>query len=329
MYEDRLDSSMHFPVRNPRKAGNRWGGRDSRPRNGRRAAVGRAQSAAVSVEHYENFPVASWLCPPALRPAVRAIYWFARTADDIADEGDAPAAERQAQLAAYRDDLAAAAAGRPGSGRWRGVFDPLATAMRGYGLPLPLLSALLDAFEEDTRHAGYADRAALLAYCSRSANPVGRLLLHLQGLDDPRLARRSDAVCSALQLVNFWQDLSVDVPRGRDYVPRSDAAAHATTPAACLRAPHADASRALVRDLCTWARTLMLEGAPIAPAMPGRVGWELRFVVQGGLRILAKIEAMNFASFARRPRLHAVDHLIIGLRALTMRPSLPERARIA
>lgn len=283
----------------------------------------------MSVEHYENFPVASWLCPPALRPAVRAIYWFARTADDIADEGDAPATERQALLAAYRDDLARAAAGARGSGRWAGVFDPLAEVIAAYRLPLPLLTALLDAFEEDTRHAGYADRAALLRYCSRSANPIGRLLLHLHRIDDATLLRRSDAVCSALQLINFWQDLSVDVPRGRVYVPRADAAAHATTVEACARAPHADASRALVRDLCAWARELMLEGAPIAPAVPGRVGWELRFVVQGGLRILAKIESMNFASFARRPRLHAADHLMIGVRALTMRPSLPEQARIA
>ena len=283
----------------------------------------------MSVEHYENFPVASWLCPPALRPAVRAIYWFARTADDIADEGDAAAPVRQALLADYRAELARAAAGQPAGERWRGVFEPLAAAIRDYALPLPLLSALLDAFEEDTRHAGYADRAALLAYCSRSANPVGRLLLHLHGIADAQLQRRSDAVCSALQLVNFWQDLSVDLPRGRDYVPRSDAAAHATTPAQCLRAPHADASRALVRELCAWARELMLEGAPIARAVPGRVGWELRLVVQGGLGILAKIEAMNFASFARRPRLHTVDHLLIGLRALTMRPSLPQPARIA
>ena len=283
----------------------------------------------MSVEHYENFPVASWLCPPALRPAVRAISWFARTADDIADEGDAAAPVRQALLADYRAELARAAAGQPAGERWRGVFEPLADAIRDYALPLPLLSALLDAFEEDTRHAGYADRAALLAYCSRSANPVGRLLLHLHGIADAQLQRRSDAVCSALQLVNFWQDLSVDLPRGRDYVPRSDAAAHATTPAQCLRAPHADASRALVRELCAWARELMLEGAPIARAVPGRVGWELRLVVQGGLGILAKIEAMNFASFARRPRLHTVDHLLIGLRALTMRPSLPQPARIA
>jgi squalene synthase HpnC len=283
----------------------------------------------VSVEHYENFPVASWLCPPGLRPAVRAIYWFARTADDIADEGDAPAAERQATLAAYRADLLRAAAGEPGSGRWAGVFDPLAAMIAAHRLPLPLLAALLDAFEEDTRHAGYADRAALLQYCSRSANPIGRLLLHLHGLADPVLLRQSDAVCTALQLINFWQDLSVDIPRGRNYVPRTDAAAHGTTPADCLRAPHADASRALVRELCAWAQSLMLEGAPIALAVPGRVGWELRFVVQGGLRILAKIAAMNFASFARRPRLHAADHLAIGLRALTMRSSLSERTRIA
>ncbi len=287
-----------------------------------RAHRAQAQSAAVSVEHYENFPVASWLCPPRLRPAVRAIYWFARTADDIADEGDAPAAERQAVLRDYRADLAAAAIGQPGSGRWAGVFDPLAAMIAAHHLPVPLLEALLDAFEEDTRHAGYPDRAALLRYCSRSANPIGRLLLHLHGLDDPVLLAQSDAVCSALQLINFWQDLSVDLPRGRDYVPRADALAHATTSRACAQAPHADASRALVRELCAWSRELMQSGAPIALAVPGRVGWELRLVVQGGLRILAKIEAMNFASFARRPRLNAADHLVIGLRALTMRPSL-------
>jgi len=283
----------------------------------------------VSVEHYENFPVASWLCPPGLRPAVRAIYWFARIADDIADEGDAPAAERQALLAQYRADLLHAATGRPGSGRWAGVFDPLATMIERHRLPVPLLAALLDAFEEDTRHAGYADRAALLDYCSRSANPIGRLLLHLHGLDDPQLLERSDAVCSALQLVNFWQDLSVDGPRGRRYVPLADAQAHGTSFEACLRAPHADASRALVRDLCAWTQALMDEGAPIALDVPGRVGWELRAVVQGGSRILAKIAAMNFASFARRPHLNAFDHLVVGARALTMRPSPAESKRPA
>jgi squalene synthase HpnC len=283
----------------------------------------------VSVEHYENFPVASWLCPAALRPAVRAIYWFARTADDIADEGNASAAQRQDLLHDYRADLLRVAAGAAPAERWRGVFAPLARAIADYRLPLPLLLALLDAFEEDTRHAGYADRDALLRYCSRSANPVGRLLLHLHGLDDPALAARSDAVCTALQLINFWQDLSVDLPRGRDYVPRNDAARHGTDALACLRAPAAPASRALVRDLCDWARELMLQGAPLAPAVPGRIGWELRLVVQGGLRILEKIAAMDHASFARRPRLHRADQLLAGMRALTMRPTPPTSTRPA
>jgi squalene synthase HpnC len=310
--------------------GSQFSNRAVRGRLHRRGDAWRVHnSPPVSVEHYENFPVASWLCPPTLRPAVRAIYWFARTADDIADEGDAPAEARQALLADYRADLMRAAAGATGSGRWAGVFDPLAAVIAEHRLPLPLLAALLDAFEEDTRHAGYTDRAALLHYCSHSANPIGRLLLHLHGIAEPALLRQSDAVCSALQLINFWQDLSVDVPRGRVYVPRSDVAVHAATPQACLESPHAEASRALVRDLCAWAHALMIEGSPIALAVPGRVGWELRFVVQGGLRILAKIEAMNFASFARRPHLHLADHLLIGARALTMRPSLPKQTRTA
>jgi squalene synthase HpnC len=283
----------------------------------------------VSVEHYENFPVASWLCPSELRPAVRAIYWFARTADDIADEGDAPPEHRRALLSDYRDDLMKAASAGPVSVRWKGVFDPLAAVIASHRLPIAPLAALLDAFEEDTRHAGYADRAGLLAYCGRSANPIGRLLLHLHGIADPLLLARSDAVCTALQLINFWQDLSVDAPRGRDYVPRAAADARRTTTRACLAEPLAPASRALVRDLCDWARELMLQGAPIALDVPGRVGWELRLVVHGGLRILEKIAAMNFASFARRPRLHMADHLLIGARALTMRPSPPEQTRTA
>jgi squalene synthase HpnC len=273
----------------------------------------------VSVDHYENFPVASWLCPPEFRPAVRAIYWFARTADDIADEGDASPEERRRDLDAYRAELLEAAAGRVSPGRWQAVFAPLAGAIAAHRLPLAPLLDLLSAFEEDTHNAGYADRAQLLRYCERSANPIGRLLLHLHGLHSPALLRQSDAVCTALQLVNFWQDLGIDVPRGRHYVPRADAAAHGTDIARAHASPDAPATRALVRELVAWARSLMLEGAPIALAVPGRVGWELRLVVQGGLRILEKIEAMNFASFARRPRLQLADHLVIGCRALAMR----------
>ncbi|MGE5330956.1 MAG: squalene/phytoene synthase family protein, partial [Nitrospirota bacterium] len=169
-----------------------------------------AQPQAIT--HYENFPVASWLCPPHLRAPIAAIYAFARTADDLADEGNASPAERLSDLAAYRLDLQAIATGGVPSDRWTHVFAPLAAMLRQHALPVPLLADLLSAFVQDvekTRNsAGYATRAELLDYCRRSANPVGRLLLHLYGVHSAQALRESDAICTALQLINFWQDLS-------------------------------------------------------------------------------------------------------------------------
>lgn len=263
------------------------------------------------VEHYENFPVASWLCPPRLRRPVAAIYWFARTADDIADEGDATAQARLADLSAYRHDLDACLSGNTGSGRWPGVFAALGEAAAGFRLPAGPLHHLLDAFEQDVRKtaagAGYADRAELLAYCSRSANPVGRLLLHLYGVDDPAALRQSDAICSALQLINFWQDLGVDVPRGRYYLPADDCARHGIDPASPQSwAAHPNAPT-LVAELCAWSGELMLSGAPLVHRVPGRAGWELRLVVQGGLRILHRMARLRYRTLQRRPRLGPAD----------------------
>jgi squalene synthase HpnC len=271
----------------------------------------------MSVDHYENFPVASWLCPPALRPAVRAIYGYARTADDLADEGDATPQQRLAALAAYRIDLARALGGDT-AGRWQRVFAPLAEAVARHALPVALLTDLLDAFEQDVRNPRYADRAALLGYCTRSANPIGRLLLHLYGEQAPAAQRESDAVCTALQLINFWQDLSVDVPRGRHYVTDADLAQHGLT-RADLRVD-TQATQALVRDLCAWARTLMLQGAPLARRLPGRAGWELRAVVQGGLTILDNIRRMDHRVLAQRPALAAPDWAHIAWRTLVWQP---------
>lgn len=276
---------------------------------------------AVSVDHYENFPVASWLCPPALRPPIAAIYWFARTADDIADEGDAAPARRLEDLAAYRDDLAAVAAGRAPSERWAAVFDPLAEAIRRHALPTPLLHDLLDAFAQDVVKQRYADRAELLDYCRRSANPVGRLLLHLYGVTDAASLRHSDAICTALQLINFWQDLGVDTRRGRLYIPESDCAAQGLQGDDVLAGTDSPAVRALVRQQCEWARGLMLEGAPLVHRVPGRAGWELRLVVQGGLRILDRIARLEHATLQTRPTLRASDAPVMLWRALRMRPS--------
>ncbi|MCM0610636.1 MAG: squalene synthase HpnC [Ideonella sp. WA131b] len=273
----------------------------------------------MSVDHYENFPVASVLCPPALRPAITALYHFARTADDIADEGDAPTEARLADLAEYRRDLMAVATGQAPSARWAPVFVPLSQQIVRHALPVSLLSDLLEAFAQDTSNPPYPDRDALLAYCRRSANPIGRLLLHLYGITDPKALNRSDAICTALQLINFWQDLRIDGPRGRHYVPEADRERH-DVPLDDLRACRdGPAARALVHDLCNWAHGLMHEGAPLVHQVPGRAGWELRLVVQGGLRILEKIAAMDHASLLRRPTVGAADAPLLLWRALGMR----------
>jgi squalene synthase HpnC len=259
------------------------------------------------VNHYENFPVASRLCPPELRPAVVAIYRFARTADDIADEGNATPAVRLADLSAYRADLQAIARGEAESSRWADVFVPLKVALNRHNLPVPLLTDLLSAFEQDVRKSRYADRPELLDYCRRSANPIGRLMLHLYGVTNADALLRSDAICTALQLTNFWQDLGVDIRRGRHYMPQSDCARHGITESEC--AAHSDtvSSRAAVRELVQWTRTMFDRGSPLVHKVAGRAGWELRLVVQGGLRILDKIDRLDGATISTRPKLGPVD----------------------
>jgi hydroxysqualene synthase len=273
----------------------------------------------VSVDHYENFPVASWLCPPALRPPIVAIYRFARTADDIADEGEATSAERVADLDAYRADLLAVAADRPPSSRWPEVFIPLGHAIAAQRLPLPLLGDLLDAFRQDALQTRYADRTELLDYCRRSANPIGRLLLHLYGIADARSLAQSDAICSALQLANFWQDLGVDAGRGRLYVPAGDALRHDISNEELLARRDSPRARALVGELVAWARALMLTGAPLVHTIGGRAGWELRLVVQGGLRVLERIDRLGGATLLARPALGWRDAPAIVWRARAMR----------
>lgn len=281
-----------------------------------------APAMAAPVTHYENFPVASLLCPPGLRQPVAAIYAFARTADDIADEGEATAGERLSDLAAYRAELRAAAAGQAPGARWAGVFGPLQVALQSHRLPTALLKDLLDAFAQDVAmtEAGacYPDREELLDYCRRSANPVGRLLLHLYGVQDDAALRESDAICSALQLINFWQDLSVDLPRGRHYLTDADCAAHGVDRALLATLQPTPATTRLLADNARWARTLMEQGAPLVHRLPGRAGWELRLVVQGGLRILDKIDALRGANLHTRPRLHGHDWCVMLWRAVWM-----------
>ena len=279
--------------------------------------------ARTEITHYENFPVASRLCPAHLRAPVAAIYHFARTADDLADEGSDTPAQRLADLDAYRQQLTMAShiEGHLDA-RWSAIFAPLRVAIQRFQLPLKHLEDLLAAFVQDTEKsrdgAWYHNEAELLDYCSKSANPVGRLMLHLYGVHDEISLQQSDAICSALQLINFWQDLSVDLPRGRYYLPLSACAQYSVTIAALKTRQPSLAATELIASCTQSARALMLSGATLVHRVPGRAGWELRLVVQGGLRILDKIEAINYATLQKRPVLRWWDAPILLWRALRM-----------
>jgi squalene synthase HpnC len=273
----------------------------------------------MAVDHYENFPVASILLPRRLVPAVEAIYAFARSADDIADEGDAAPGERLAALHAYEARLDAIEAGVVPD---EAMFARLADVVRAHRLSLQPMRDLLSAFRQDVVTTRYPDFGTLLDYCHRSADPVGRLMLALYGeLDDSKL-READAICSALQLINFWQDVEVDIRKGRIYLPQEDLVRFGVTEQQIERGDTDAAWRALMGFEVSRARALMHSGAALALRLPGRIGWELRFVVQGGLRILERIEHANYDVFRHRPQLAMRDWLAIGWRVLRMRSGL-------
>ena len=256
----------------------------------------------MSVGHYENFPVASLLLPAALREPVGAIYRFARGADDIADEGDDAAEIRLEKLRRYRTQLEAPS--------------ELARLIRRHALPVELFEDLLDAFTQDVTKKRYASFSELLDYCRRSANPVGRLLLHLfKRTSDSDLAC-SDAICSALQLVNFWQDVEIDYAKGRIYLPLDEMARHRVTEQHLLEKRCDDSWRALMRFQVARSRTLLLSGEPLGRALPGRVGLEIRATIQGGLRILQKIEHAGYDVFRHRPALRGLDRPLVLCKAV-------------
>ena len=266
----------------------------------------------MPVAHYENFPVASWLLPARLRAPIEAIYGFARAADDIADEGTATDTERLAGLDRHGAALDAIERGDdPGE-----PFRALAAAVRAHRLPIPLLRDLLDAFRQDVTCKRYATFDAVLDYCRRSANPVGRLVLHLFGMTDAPSLRESDAICTGLQLVNFWQDAALDWAKGRVYIPQEDLARFGVSEAQISEGRADEAWRALMAFECLRTRALLESGRPLGRRLPGRMGLEIRATVAGGLRILDRIGAVEGDVFTRRPTLRASDWLVVLARAL-------------
>ncbi len=279
----------------------------------------------MPVEHYENFPVASLLVPARMRAPIEAIYRFARGADDIADEGDAPDAVRLEQLDVYLRALDAIEAGRAPAAE----FARIAEAIHTHDLPVPLLRDLIEAFKQDVVKKRYADFAELLDYSRRSANPVGRLVLHIFEHEEktgdgarftagrkmggrPRFSReQSDLICSALQFINFWQDVALDWSKGRVYIPQEDLARFGVSERDIGEGNANESWRALMAFECDRARRMLEQGAPLGRELPGRLGLEIRATIAGGAAILDRIDAVRGDVFRHRPTLKKSDWIKI------------------
>jgi len=271
----------------------------------------------MEADHYEDFPIASVLLPKGLRAPIGVIYQVARTAADIAEADHGSAAERHARLADFRAGLDAVASGQMAPVHPL-LFGKLAGVAAQYKLPLAPFYDLVSALDQDIDTARYADRSALLDYCRRSAHPVGQLLLHLFKAASPANLADSDAICTALHLINFWQDIAVDWKRDRLYLPLGDLKRFNVTEAQLANGLVDDAWRALMAEEVAYTRTMLLRGAPLALRLPGRAGLVLCGIVQGGLRILARIEKAGYDMFRRRPALDAFDWGIVSARAVAM-----------
>ena len=270
----------------------------------------------MSVDHYENFPVASILMPKRLRKPVAAIYHFARAADDIADEGDLSDGERLWQLDEFRAELARIAANET---PLTPLFHNLAAEIRQHALPMQPFYDLLDAFSQDVVKKCYANFDELLDYCHRSANPVGTLLLHLYGEATPVNIAYSDAICTSLQLINFWQDVAKDYAIGRIYLPLDDLAQYGVSEVQIAQGISDNNWRVLMKFEVERARTMMLQGAPLGTILTGRIGLEMRMIIAGGLRILDELEAADYDMFRRRPVLRLPDWVIMLLKSAPFR----------
>ena len=280
-------------------------------------AAAYASCARDARTHYENFPVASRLVPRHMRRHVAAVYAFARAADDFADEGPRPVEERQRLLDGWlcrlRDAVSAGpavvtrpvASGEPSN--THEIFVALGATIRENDLPSSLFEDLLSAFRQDVTVARYASWADVMDYCRRSANPVGRLVLRIAGYRDARLDGWSDAICSALQLTNFWQDLKVDFDRGRVYLPEEEMRAHGAAVGDLAGPVVTPAWARAVASAVERTRALLNEGRPLCDAVRGRLGYELRATWLGGTRILDRLEAAGYDMIHSRPSLGAAD----------------------
>lgn len=262
--------------------------------------------------HYENFPVASRLLPKRLRRHVAALYAFARIADDFADEPEYEGVRRE-RLEDWREQLAGAGAGTPR----HPVFLALGNTLKELDLPRELFDDLLSAFLQDLEKKRYATFDEVLDYCRRSANPVGRIVLMIHGFRDQERLSYSDAICTALQLTNFWQDLSVDLKKDRIYIPEEDMRANSYSEADLRMGVVNENFRNLMRFELKRTRALFEQGRPLAESLPWPLSWEIRLTWLGGTQILRRIRRQGCDTLSRRPTLTNWDWIPLLVRTVT------------
>jgi squalene synthase HpnC len=271
----------------------------------------------MDADHYENLPIASVLLPKALRVPIGVIYQVARTAADLVEEGELGAAERHARLADFRAGLDAVASGALAPVHPL-MFGKLAGVVAQYKLPLEPFYDFVSALDQEIDISRFADRPAMLDYCRRSAHPVGQLMLHLFDAATPANLADSDTICTALHLINFWQNMASDLKADRLYLPQSELARFRVTELAVVQGVNDEAWRALMAYEVAYARSMLVRGAPLALRIPGRAGLVLCGIVHGGLRILERIEQAGYDVFRHRPALDGFDWFVVTARALAM-----------
>lgn len=270
-------------------------------------------SLAFANSHYENFPVASFLLPMRLRKPIGLIYTFARNADDFADEGDLPPEQRLALLDGYRAKLDLISTQQPTGDP---LFEALANIINEHRLPIQLFRDLLDAFSQDVVKTRYEHLGEVMDYCRRSANPVGRLLLHLYGEVDERNLAYSDAICSSLQIINFLQDVAIDYRKDRIYLPQDEMRRFRISEQQIAAGDAGGMWWPFMQFQIDRTRRLLQSGAPLGLVLKGRIGMEMRSIIAGGETILRKLHRRHGDMFNHRPTLGLKDWAYMTYRAV-------------
>jgi len=272
------------------------------------------EALQLASDHYENFPVASFLFPKEIRKDVALIYKFARVADDIVDEGDFLPEQRVEVLSKFKNDFNNALNNNYNNSFWK----LLNGTIQRRNLTPQNFSNLLIAFEQDVFKNEYESYQELLRYCENSANPVGRIILELYGIKKEEVIKLSDKICTALQLTNFWQDVSIDLKKGRVYIPIEDFIKFDCEKSILFSEQISDELRQIIKLEIERTKRMFAEGSKILEFLPGRLKWQIKWSINGGIKILEKIKKNNYDVLNYKPTLTKIDYIIALINPLNI-----------